>query len=294
MNLRMEDLITFEVVGREGGFSGAARTLNQTPSAITRSIARLESSLGARLFHRSTRSVALTAEGERLRPHARKLIAGVEEAERDVSRVRDKVAGTLRLTASATFARLYLAPILNELSEQHPDLRYELVLTDTVLDLVSSGLDLAVRIGPLADSELQVLKIADERRMVCASPRYLERHGEPSQPSDLLHHRTIVVGEADTWTFRGRQRTVRVYRGVRTDFGDFARQAAEAGLGLAQLPGWLVNPSLASGRLVRVLERYEASKAGVIAVLYPSREWIAPRVRAFLTLVRRRLIPPPW
>jgi len=292
-DIRIEDLRVFEAVAREAGFSGAARSLGQTPSAITRSIERLERAVRSRLFHRSTRAVSPTAEGERLRPVARRMLADAELAEQVVADTRDQVTGTLRLTASATFARLYLSPVLAELTSRYPALTYDLTLTDRTLDLVDAGLDLAIRIGPLADSDLIAVHLADEFRWVCASPGYLEQHGAPQRPDDLREHQCIALSQADSWTFvsRGRARAVRVPRTVATDFGAFALQAAEDGLGLAQLPSWLSGPSIAAGRLVRVLERYELPGASAITMLYPSRERVPPRVTAFVELAKSIIRP---
>lgn len=293
MDLRLIDLQVYDTVAREGSFSGAARTLSWTPSAVTRSVERLEGVLRARLFHRSTRALSLTSEGERLRPIAQRMLADGDAAEQAVAEAREQVTGVLRLTASATFARLYLAPLLGELTDRYPELTYELTLTDRMLDLVDSGLDIAIRIAPLTDSDLHAVRLADEYRWVCAAPSYLERFGVPQRPADLRHHRCVALAQADTWTFRtrGQDATVRVPRAVVTDFGAFALQATEEGLGIARLSSWLAGPSITAGRLVRVLERYEQPRSGTIAVLYPSRDRLPPRITAFVDLARKRLAP---
>lgn len=291
MDLRVEDLRVFESVALEGGFSQAASTLGMSASAVTRSIERLEAISGARLFHRTTRSVVLSAEGELLMPHARRMLAEAEAA-RDSLRAGE-VAGLLRVTCSATFSRLYLAPVLSALTRKHPDLRFRLHLSDEQVDLVAGGFDAAVRIAPLRDSRFKALRIAPERRVVCASKSYLEERGIPEHPSELENHRCIVLGDDDLWAFKGTG-AVRVPRTLEIDFGDFGRQAAEAGFGVVRLSHWHAAPSLEAGRLVRILETFEPRSHGVVAVIHTHQGLVAPRLRAFLEEVKAQLVPAPW
>ena len=292
MDLRLEDLRVFEAVAVEGGLSPAAVTLGMTASSATRAIERLERTTGVRLFHRTTRSVVLSAEGERLLPYAGRML-GEAEAARDALRAGE-VVGTLRLTCSATFSRLYLAPVLAALAEKHPELRFRLQLTDAQVDLVAGGFDAAVRIGPLRDSGLQALRIAPERRILCASPAYLKAHGYPQHPRELQRHRCISLGSGgDVWPFKD-SRQERVPCPIEADFGDFGLRAAEVGCGIARLSHWLAAPSLRAGRLVRLLQAFEPRSHGVVAVVHTHPQVAAPRVRAFLDEVKAQLIPAPW
>ena len=292
LDVRLEDLRAFEAVAADGGFSQAAVRLGMTASAVTRSVMRLEQTTGVRLFHRTTRSVVLSAEGELLMPYARRMLTEAEAAHAALR--AGEVVGTLRLTCSATFSRLYLAPIISALAAKYPELRFRLQLTDEQLDLVAGGFDAAIRIGPLQNSQLKLLRIAPERRILCASPAYLELHGVPQHPRDLERHRCMSLGDGgDVWPFKN-ARAIRVPCQLEANFGDFGLHAAEAGLGIARLSQWLAAPSLRAGRLVRLLKAYEPRSFGFVGVIHTHPSVPAPRVRVFLEEVKNQLIPAPW
>lgn len=292
MDLRLDDLRTFQAVAIFGSFSRAASTLALTPSAVTRSVDRLERGVGVQLFHRSTRSVVLSPAGELFVPHAARMLSEADAARQALR--PGAVFGTLHLTCSATFSRLYLAPILTALADRHLELRFRLHLTDEQVDLIQGGFDAAIRIGPQRDSELKRLRIAAERRVLCASPGYLRRFGEPNHPKELERHRCISLGEEDdSWSFRG-LRTLRVPCPVEADFGDFGLHAALSGLGIARLSHWLAAPSLRSGGLIRVLQAFEPSSYGSVSVLHTHHTNPPPRLKVFLEEVKTQLVPPPW
>lgn len=292
MSARFDDLEVFEAIRRTGSLSAASRDLRRSANAVTRSLSRLEASLGIRLFHRTTRAIALTDEGRRFVPHADALRATLDRLADDLGPTASGLSGTLRVTVSATFARFYLAPVVADLREAHPDLRLELLLTDDVIDLVERGLDAGIRIGPLADSSLSVAKLSEDRRMVVASPSLLARVGPPSRPADLTRLPCVTLGARRRWRLRGGE--VRVEPVVDASLGDFVLEAALAGLGFAHLASWLAGPSLRSGKLVRVLEADELPNVGAVAIVTPTRKGRPARVKALLEAARRHLVPAPW
>ncbi|MEM9073149.1 MAG: LysR family transcriptional regulator [Myxococcota bacterium] len=289
---RFDDLEVFEAIRRTGSLSAAARELRRSPNGVTRSLARLEGSLGVRLFHRTTRSLSLTDEGRRFVPLSESLRATLSRAEAELGPSVERVTGTLRLTASATFARLYLAPIIADLRRDHPALGIELHLSDDIVDLVELGLDAAIRIGPLEDSSLSVLRLSEDRRVLVASPALLADVGMPQQPSDLTRLPCLTLGGPERWRFDGGE--VRVTSVVDSNLGDFVLEAARSGLGFAQLASWLVGPSLRQGELVRVLPSHELRASGAVAIVTPSRRRRPARVKALLAAARRHLSPAPW
>ena len=298
VSIDSEDVRVFDVIARTRTLSAAARELGKTPSAVTRSLDRLESTLDARLFARNTRALRLTDEGERFATHAARLLAEYEAAEQAVRTRRDDLRGRLRVTASATFASLHLAPIFAELLERHPQLELDLLLTDDYVDLVEQGVDLAIRIQRTAiGGPLIARRLAPDRRILCASPEYLARAGTPRTPADLVNHRCIVLERDPTWTFlssRGKRTTVRVPATVRTSLGAFALQAVCAGLGLARASEWHAATALASGKVVRVLPEHDLDDAGHILAVYPTRRRIPARTRALLDLLTTRFTSPTW
>ena len=293
MDVRFDDLDVFDAIVRRGSLSSAARDLHRSQSAVTRSLERLETGLGVRLFHRTTRVLALTDEGQRFLPHAASVRAAVARAEAAVGPSVRRVKGRLRLTVSATFARFYLAPVLTDLREHHPELEVDLLLTDDVVDLVESGLDAGIRIAPLESSSLSAVKLSEDRRVLVAAPSLLARVGTPTRPADLTHLPCLTLGGRRRWTFRGGE-VVTVNSVLNTNLGGFLLESARAGLGFAWLASWLVGPALRDGELVRVLDAYAAPSKNTVAIVTPTRVGRPARVRALVAAARRHLVPAPW
>src|SRR5579875_3210565 len=244
---------TFTRVAESGSFSAVAREMGATQPAISRQVAALEEYLGARLIQRTTRSLTLTEDGRDLLGHARRVLDAVEETEAAIGRRRASPSGLVRLSTSVTFGRLYVVPRLPRLLDRYPDLQVELSLSDGVVDLVSHGIDVAIRLGEVADTSLVARRIGASTRVVVASAEYLEEHGEPQHPEALAEHQCIIfVGSAtpNEWHFDGEQGpiTVRVDGRFRTDSGEAVREAVLSGLGVSMLPAWLFPEELATGR----------------------------------------------
>lgn len=296
---RLDDIAVFLRVVVQGSFSAAARELYVTPGAVSKHIARLEARLGLRLFERSTRSVKLTDEGHAAVVHARGVLASIDGLKDVASQSRELLQGTVRITAPVPFGRKFVAPLIAEFRGLHPKVDFELQLSDQVVDLLRSDVDLAIRIGALADSALVARRIASNDRLLVAAPAYLEKNKGPSQPAELSEHTCLVFGYPgslqNVWSLRsGKRRTQVSVRGaLRSDNGEVLRDWCLRGLGISLRETWDVADELCTGALVRVLPKWEAESTSIFVVRAP-RSPLPYRIAAFLDFLAERWRRPPW
>lgn len=297
---RIGDIALFLKVLDLGSISAAARSLDLSVAVASQRLKRLERDLGVRLLHRTTRRLHATPEGAALAEQGRPLVEDLEALTGGLRQAGADITGTLRVTASASFGRQYLSPLLPEFLALHPRVKLSIDLTDQMLDLVSAGFDLAIRIGALEDSSLVARKLATNHRLLCASPGYLRRHGTPRTPQDLAEHECVLLvgsaGRQDVWRFgdgAGGEIAVRVRGRVETNYGELVRDSAVAGMGIAVHSSWHVCEDLRAGRLVQVLPDYPIADSGIYAVM-PQRRLVPPRVRAFVDFLAERFADPPW
>lgn len=281
------------------GFSAAAPSLGLTPSAVSKLVTRLEARLGTRLLQRTTRSLRLTAEGEMLYAAARRIVGDIETLERQIRGRSGTPQGLLRVTTSLAFAGHQLAPVLDDFLARHPLVQVEVLPTDRVVDLVEEGIDVAVRIGRLPDSSLLARRIGADKRLICAAPAYLERHGAPLQPADLMRHSCIVGRDRahlNRWPFRidGRLQEIEVAGRVAGGDGEMQLQLALQGLGIVRLTRLTVARAVRSGALVPLLDAWSADEPVPIHAVYAPGRPLAPRVSAFVDFLVERFSPPPW
>lgn len=292
---RIGDISLFLRVLDLGSISAAARSLDLSVAVASQRLKRLERDLGVRLLHRTTRRLHATPEGAALAEQGRALVEDLEALTSSLGLGGSEIAGTLRVTTSASFGRLYVSPLVPEFLERHPRVRLSLNLNDQMLDLVSSGFDLAIRIGELADSNLVARRLAPNRRVLCASPDYLRRRGTPRTPQELAEHDCVMLvgsqGRQDVWRMSdgaGGEVAVRVHGRIESNYGEVVRDAAVAGLGIALHSTWHASDDLRSGRLQLVLADYPLAETGIYAVI-PQRRLVPPRVRAFVDFMEERL-----
>ena len=298
---RIEDIRLFLRVLDLGSISAAARTLDLSPAVASQRLKRLEEALGVRLLQRSTRQLKVTPEGAALAERGRPLIEDLEALTSDLRQSAEEVSGTLRVTLPAAFGRQYISPLMPEFLARHPRLRLSIDLSDAMQDLVAEGFDLGLRIGTLEDSSLIAKRLADNRRVLCASPDYLERRGAPGTPGDLEQHDCLLMvgakGPRDRWTLLspdGSETTVRVRGPFESNMGEVVRDAALAGLGISPHSTWHVCDDLKAGRLELVLPDYRIPDSAIYAVM-PQRRLMLPRVRAFIDFVVEKFGDvPPW
>lgn len=285
-----------------GSMAAAARALGCTRAQVSKQIAELEREFGVRLFERSTRRLALTAAGEVFHRHALHALDAVAGTELALRNLGDAPRGTLRVSATVTFGRHYIAPMLPELSAAHPRLECELILTDHVVDLIGDNIDVALRMTRMPPEDAVARKIVSLRRVICASPAYLARHGRPRTPQELMQHDCLsyVLGDNKTWSLldaRGAEVLVPVSSPVHFNNLDCMLDAVVAGHGIAILPTYLCHRELAAGALATVLDDHEPNIVfgrELYACFTPSRVRV-PKVRVFLDALVRRFQPmPPW
>ncbi len=282
----MDELDVFVTVVEEQGFSAAAERLDSTPAAVSRRIKALEQCLGVRLLQRTTRKVKLTEAGELYFREVSRLLDDLRAVEQQLEEVTGQASGQLRIVAPMSFGQRRLAPVVVRFALMHPKIRMTLRLEDQVTDIVSEGIDMAVRIAYPSDSSLVARPIASIPRYFCASPEYLARRGTPRSPTDLLQHDCLhynVISEREEWTFGGTEgdETLLIKAVFCSNNGEVLAEAAMQGLGITLLPDFIVEDALADGRLVRILSGRERSPL-TLSVLYPSRQHVPAKTRLFI------------
>jgi DNA-binding transcriptional LysR family regulator len=291
---RFAELKAFCLVASHGGFSSAARQLGVATSSVARLVDALEERIGAPLLNRSTRSITLTDSGRGYFEHASQILAALDEAD-DTAAGRDgEPNGVLRIAAPVTLAIRYIAPLLPELARSHPQLQLDVRLSDAFTNMVDEAIDVAIRIGnPEQQPNLIARKLAGHQRHICASPAYLEQHGAPRTPAELAERNCLLFSygaKRHTWRLRQGQQEhdIEVRGNLNVNNSEMLRQAALGGLGLALLPGWLIQQDMDDGKLVGVLPGYQANPGemdvGIYAV-YPSSRRGSSKIRVFTDML---------
>tara|TARA_A100001391_G_scaffold48685_1_gene28963 strand:- start:21574 stop:22470 length:897 start_codon:yes stop_codon:yes gene_type:complete len=294
---RFEAFTAFVAVAENGSFVGAARQLGQTPVKVTRSIAWLEDHLGAPLFHRSTRHVAVSREGQALLERVRSLLHDVREAEQVVMGSSVQPQGELQITAPVMFGRLHVIPVVTSLIAKHPDLDAKMLLFDRNVRLIEEGIDVAVRIGHLSDSSMLATRLGSVDQVLVASPDYLAKHGIPRKAEDLAQHQCIGgsgVRLDNVWRF-GTDGKDRVQLAPRLTINDVAATIAAAcdGAGIANVLSYQVADQLRSGALVPVMED-RMPEPLPLHVIYPPSRGGNLAVRAFIAAMQERAVQEGW
>lgn len=289
----ISDLAFFSLLVKHGNLSATARELGLTPPAVSTRLANLERRLGVRLLNRTTRRVTVTHEGERYLAEGSRILADLEALERNIASGQAQPQGLLRLNATFGFGRAHIVPAVSDFSRAFPEVEVQMRLTDRPVNLLDEGFDVAVRFGDIPDARLTARKIASNRRLLCASPRYLQAMGEPRAPVDLPRHRCIVVRENDvaygTWHLRSGQRmeTVKVRGPLSSNDGESALAWALDGQGIVMRSEWETAAYLRSGRLRRVLPDWHTPPADIHA-LYPERLNLPAKTVAFVDFLVQR------
>jgi DNA-binding transcriptional LysR family regulator len=293
-------MLAFVRAVEHNGFSAAARDLGVSPSAISKLVTRLERRLGVRLLQRSTRRLALTAEGEIYFDRAQRITSDIADAESEVMRFGVRPRGRVRMSLGTAFATYALVPALPEFVQRYPEIVLDLVVTDRVVDLVESGADLAIRVGPLGDANLGARRIGDLERVICAAPAYLERFGVPHSPEDLEQHNCLTLtgipGQTE-WPFRGPDGAVdaiTVKGNLTVNNAETLFELALLGLGVIRLADIIVGPAIRSGRLVPILtDAHQPEPLPVHAVFAPLRHR-PPKLGAVIDFLLEKFASMPW
>ncbi|MBA1315841.1 LysR family transcriptional regulator [Pseudomonas monteilii] len=289
MSSRWEGIDEFVAVAESGQFTAAAERLGVSSSHISRQIARLEERLQTRLLYRSTRRVTLSEAGQTFLQHCQRLQDGREEALRAMGDLASEPKGLLRMTCAVAYGERFIVPLVTRFMALYPQLRVKVELSNHTLDLLQEGMDLAIRLGRLADSRLVAARLAPRRMYLCASPAYLERYGRPHSLSELARH-NCLVGSSDLWALQqdGREISQRVQGNWRCNSGQAVLDAALQGIGLCQLPDYYVLEHLNTGALVSLLEAHQPPNTAVWA-LYPQQRHLSPKVRRLVDYLKEGL-----
>ncbi len=285
-----KQISTFVEAATRGSLSAAARAEGIAPAMIGRRLDALEKRLGVKLLQRTTRKIALTNEGAAFLEDCQRILADMEDAESAVTAGSARASGPLSISAPAGFGRMHVAPLLPSFLAEHQDVALNLNLNDRLVDLIGEGIDVAIRIATLADSNLVGVKLADNKRVVVVAPSYLKKNGTPQVPDDLAKHNCLILpidGSQRGWTFRqnGKNITLKVAGNMVCNDGEVLHDWALAGRGLAWRSMWEVRSALESGQLVTVLDEFAAPGNDIYAV-YAQRQHLPLRIRAFIDFLR--------
>lgn len=295
-----EEIQGFVAIVEAGSITAAAEQLGVGKSALSRRLGELESRLGVELFHRTTRRMNLTDTGEAFYQRCRDILNDMLEAEHSVSQAHHELVGELRVAAPLSFGLMHLGPIITEFAETHPGLHFDVDFNDREVDLLLEGFDLGIRIAELKDSSFMARRIAPIRMVICASPDYLQRHGEPTHPDQLHQHPCLsyrYLANPRQWMFlneKGKPQAFTVNNTLQANNGEYLTQAAEAGLGILRQPSFLAYQAIQQGTLVPILRDFALPTLHAYAI-YPPTRHLSQRVRRFIdTLVERFSGTPYW
>jgi len=295
----LPDIAIFVRVVDAGSFTAAADALNISQPVVSKAVTRLEERLGARLLNRTTRRLSLTEAGSELYRRSVQALKEIEDAELEVARFQTEPKGTLRVNAPVTFSIMHLSPLIQEFVERYPGVTLDLTLDDGFVDIVEQGYDVVIRIGKLSSSALVARRLAPCRIALVASPAYLEKHGTPQTPDDLLNHNCLLYTLGSTpraWRLvnpHGEEQVIPLRGTFATNNGQVQRALALSGLGIAFLPTFYVGDELRTGKLQCVLSEWMPRDSNISA-LYPERRNLSPKVRAFVDFLAARLGPEPY
>jgi len=287
---RLQLMTVFVAVAEEQSFAGGARRLNMSPPAVTRAIAALEDRLGTKLLTRTTRYVRVTDAGQRYLEDARRIISEVDEADEAAAGINAEPRGQLAVTAPVLFGKLFVIPGIVDYLQRYPDMEISAVFLDRIVNLLEEGFDVGIRIGELPDSSMKAIRVGSIRRVVCASPAYLARHGAPEKPSDLANHLVVAssaVSPAIEWKF-AEGLVVRVKPRLTVTSNDSAIAAVLLGMGVTRLLSYQIASYQASGQLQTILSEFEPEPLP-IHVIHREGRYASAKVRSFVDLMVAKL-----
>jgi DNA-binding transcriptional LysR family regulator len=278
-----------------GSMSAAGRELDLSPAVVSKRISHLETRLGTRLFHRTTRQLQLTETGRGFYERVVHILATVQEAEAFVSSGHERAGGTLKITAPTGFSRMHIAPYLGKFLKQYPDLSIEIIATDAILDIVREGIDVAIRISELDDSSLVAKKLAPCRRLFCATPEYLKEYGAPKTLAELSKHKILVENNV-AWRIQGPEgvTSLKLSGEIKTNSSEIVHQALVTGCGIALRATWQIRDELLSKKLVQILPQYREAPGVAVYAVYPDKQYVPARLRVFVDFLAGIYGPNPY
>ena len=292
------EMKVFASVVDEGSFVGATERLEMSKAAVSRYVSELEGRLSVRLLNRTTRRLSMTPEGEVFYARCKTLLELLGEAESELTSKAGEAQGTVKINVPVTFGNMHLAPLWGAFMERHPKVELDVVLSDRVVDLVDEGFDLAIRIARLPSSTLISRQLSTTRMVLCATPRYLRKHGKPKTPADLVDHKVLAytyLATKDEWEFEGLEGrvTIKTRPVMYSNSGDTCRAVALSHQGVILQPTFLIGEDLRNGTLVELMPEYRSLELGIYAV-YPSRKHMLPKARLLIDYLADAFRKPAW
>ena len=283
---KFQEITTFTAVVDAGSFVKAAERLNTSKAAVSRHVVDLETRLGVRLLHRTTRKLSLTEEGGLFYGRCKEILESLEGAENEITSHTDDVSGHIRINAPFSFGIRKLAPLWGIFHQKYPKVTLDVTLSDRLVDVVDEGYDIAIRIAALANSTMVSKKLTDTRIILCASPKYLKEHGTPRKPADLVNHQVINYSYwagKEEWSFEGPKgkESVHIKPFMQTNNGDTCLIAAIANQGIVLQPSFIVGDAVRAGDLEEIMPQYKSIELGIYAI-FPTRQHVAPKVRVLI------------
>lgn len=290
---RFIEMEAFNAVVDTGSFVKAADSLNTSKAAISRYVSDLETRLGVRLLHRTTRKLSLTDEGQVFFLRSKELLSELNNAELEITSRNVIASGLIRINAPVTFGIKHLSPLWGQFLNRYPEIKLDITLADRIVDLVEEGYDVAIRVASLPNSTLISKKLSSTRLILCASPAYLNKSGTPQHPHELTHHSIIAYSHfstKDEWYFNGPEGQVSVKTNPRihSNNGDTCRSVALKGLGIILQPSFLISEDIQSGALIELMPQYRSIELGIYAI-YASRKHLAPKIRVLIDFLAENL-----
>lgn len=289
----IEDLRMFVQIYEKKSLTAVADLNHTAPSIISKRLTQLEKAFGVRLFHRSTRNIQHTDEGQRLYAQALHLLETVDDYEQEWGE-HTEPSGLIRMTASASFARLYLMPLMMQFLKQYPKIKISFELSDKVLDIVAEGIDLAIRGAQLNDSTLVARKLGPSPEVLCTTQAYLEKAGPLHSPADLAQHNCIVLNENYSWEFQcgGKTTHQRVSGSFQTNYSEALVEAVKNGLGIGMICYWQVHRELQNGELILALPKFKPGRNQTLYAVYPSRRHLPAKTKLLVSYLEKNLVIP--
>jgi DNA-binding transcriptional LysR family regulator len=289
----LSGLIAFSVAVESGSFAAAGRKLGLSASAVGKSVERLEARLGLRLLNRTTRSLAVTGEGDVLYRYVARVLKDLQDAEQELHLLQKSPRGRLKVSVPTVMGRKVIMPALRDFQASFPDVTTDISLDDVKVDVIDGGYDVVLRLGELDDSTLRARRIGPHKFITCASPDYLAQHGIPQSPADLHEHcciqyRLPTTGRPEIWAFKGSRQAKPIKPAIILNDGEALASAALGGLGIIQAPSYLVREDIAAGRLQAILADY-AEERGSVSLVWPPMSARVPKVRAFIDFIAERV-----
>ena len=294
MDTRSSEMAVFAKVVETTSFTAAGKALRLTPSAVGKLVTRIEQRLGVLLLQRSTRHMILTPEGRQFYESCVRILDDIEEAEYDITQKSVAPHGLLRINVTLPFGTHQILPLIPEFQQRYPDITVDISLTDALIDLPREQIDVAIRMGPLADASFHARKLGESRRAVVAAPAYLDQYGIPQAPEQLLGHKCFNFNfrrSVDEWPFKIKRKLVRlpVSGGVLTNNGETMRELTLAGMGISRMAMFHVGPDIRAGKLIEVLKQYNPGDTEEIHAIYNSQRYQPARVRVFIDFLVEKL-----